>query len=66
MFEIGDKVKAFGNVGTVHSFSKNGIFLYVRFKDFDSLVNFRVDGKMFGWNKKPSLKKVKNNVKTNT
>jgi hypothetical protein len=59
MFEIGDKVVAFGNEGVVHSISSNGMFLHVKFKEFESLVVFNIDGRLFKWNKKPTLKKVK-------
>lgn len=59
MFQVGDKVTAFGNQGVVHSISSNGMFVNVKFKDFDSLVVFNIDGRLFKWNKKPTLKKVK-------
>lgn len=58
-FKIGDEVEAFGNKGTVHSYSKNELVMYVKFDDFDSLVNFRPDGRLYSWNKKPSVKLIK-------
>lgn len=64
MFQMGDRVMAFGSRGNVHSLSSNGLFVMVKFDDFDSLVVFNTDGKMFKWNKKPILKKVKKNEKT--
>lgn len=66
MFEIGEKVKAFGNRGVVKSISINKMFVNVKFDNFDSLVVFYIDGKICQWHKKPSLKKVKKNVKTTT
>ena len=63
MFQVGDRVVAFGNRGNVHSLSQNGLFINVKFDDFDSIVVFNTDGKMFKWNKKPILKKVKKNEK---
>jgi hypothetical protein len=58
MFQVGDKVTAFGNKGVVHSISVNGMFVNVRFKEFDSLTVFYIDGKIHKWNKKPTLKKI--------
>jgi hypothetical protein len=66
MFRIGDRVRAFGNKGVVHSLSKNGMFINVKFCDFDSLVVFYTDGKICQWHKNPSLKKVKKNAKADT
>lgn len=57
-FEVGDKVRAFGNLGIVKSLSKNGMFLEVKFDNVDTTVVFLIDGKIAKWNKKPSLKKV--------
>lgn len=59
MFKVGDRVAAFGNRGVVHSISINGMFLNVKFNDSDSLVVFNIDGRIFRWNKKPILKKLK-------
>lgn len=57
-FVAGDKVKAFGNLGTVKRISPNGLFIEVQFPDFDSIVTFYLDGKMCQWHKRPSLVKV--------
>jgi len=57
-FQIGDAVTAFGCTGTVHSFSSNGLYVYVKFDEAPSLVVFRPDGRMFGWAKEPQLRKV--------
>lgn len=59
MFEIGEKVRAFGNSGVVKSLSKNGMFLEVKFNKVDTTVVFNIDGRLFKWNKVPSLKKIK-------
>lgn len=56
-FQKGDIVQAFGNTGTVHSIGKNG-YVNVKFEECDSLVVFRTDGKLFGWNKHAALTKV--------
>ena len=66
MFEIGDKVAAFGNRGYIKSISVNGMFLNVKFDDCDNLVVFNIDGKIFRWNKKPALKKIKQRKKGET
>lgn len=57
-FSVGDKVRAFGNVGVVKSLSKNGMFLEVKFDKVDTTVVFLKDGRISFWNKKPSLKKI--------
>jgi hypothetical protein len=60
-FKVGDIVTAFGNKGVVVSLSKDGSFVNVKFKECEfSSVVFNSDGKLFRWNKKPALKKVKN------
>ena len=57
LFATGDKVTAFGNKGVVKSISSNGLFLLVKFEDFDSIVIFNIDGKQTAWHKEASLKK---------
>jgi hypothetical protein len=57
-FKAGDKVTAFGNVGEIKRISANGMFLEVKFAEFDSIVTFRLDGKMSSWHKTPSLEKL--------
>ena len=57
-FSTGERVKAFGNLGTIKSLSSNGMFLEVKFDNVDQTVVFLIDGRIFSWNKKPSLKKV--------
>lgn len=57
-FEAGDKVSAFGNIGTVKRISPNGLFVEVTFPEFDSVVTFHLDGKQTSWHKLPSLRKV--------
>lgn len=59
MFEVGDKVRAFGNTGIVKSISKNGMFLEVKFDKVETTVIFNIDGRMFTWNKNITLKKIK-------
>lgn len=58
MFQVGDKVTAFGCIGVVKQISDNGMFVYVRFNEFDGLVNFNIDGRVTSWHKDVSLKKV--------
>lgn len=55
----GDRVSAFGNRGTVKKISENGMFLIVRFDNTEDDMVFYRDGKLFKWNKKPTLKLVK-------
>lgn len=57
-FSPGDKVIAFGNVGEVKKISTNGLFVEVKFSDFDSIVTFYLDGKFSKWHKEPSLRKL--------
>lgn len=57
-FSVGDKVRAFGNVGVIKNLSKNGMFLEVKFDKVDTTVIFLKDGRISSWNKKPSLKKI--------
>lgn len=59
MFEVGDKVRAFGNIGIIKSISKNGMFLEVKFDKVETTIIFNIDGKMFTWNKNITLKKIK-------
>lgn len=59
MFQVGDIVRAFGNKGIVKSISKNGMFLEVKFDKVDTTVIFNIDGRIFGWNKNITLKKIK-------
>lgn len=59
MFEVGDKVRAFGNIGIIKSISKNGMFLEVKFDKVETTVIFNIDGRMFTWNKNITLKKIK-------
>lgn len=59
MFEVGDKVRAFGNTGIIKSISKNGMFLEVKFDKVETTIIFNIDGKMFTWNKNITLKKIK-------
>lgn len=55
----GDRVSAFGNRGTIKKISENGMFLIVRFDNTEDDMVFYRDGKLFKWNKKPTLKLVK-------
>lgn len=57
-FQKGDKVTAFGNIGEVKAISENGMFVHVKFPEFDSLVVFNIDGKFTKWNKNVSLRKI--------
>lgn len=57
-FSIGERVRAFGNLGTIKSLSTNGMFLEVKFDKVEHTVVFLRDGRIFGWNKKPTLKKI--------
>lgn len=57
-FKVNDKVKAFGCTGIVKAISVNGMFVHVKFPEFDSLVVFNIDGKLMSWHKKSSLKLV--------
>ena len=59
MFEVGEKVRAFGNIGIIKSISKNQMFLEVKFNNVETTVVFNRDGRIFSWNKNPTLKKVK-------
>jgi preprotein translocase subunit YajC len=52
----GDKVTAFGNVGTVKSVTE--LHIIVKFDDFDSQVVFNKDGKLMSWHKKVSLRRA--------
>jgi hypothetical protein len=54
----GDRVKAFGNKGTIKKISENGMFLIVRFDDTNDDMIFYRDGRLFKWNKKPILRKI--------
>lgn len=56
-FKVGDKVEAFGNIGTVKNISTNGMFVEVTFPDAPNTIIFTIDGKCHNWNKEPSLKK---------
>jgi len=56
-FKIDDNVIAFGNKGVVKGISVNGLFLLVKFEDFESIVLFNIDGRESAWHKEPSLKK---------
>ena len=58
-FQVGDRVSAFGNKGIIKSASTNGLFLIVRFDKTEHDIIFYLDGKLFKWNKKPILKKIK-------
>lgn len=62
-FHVGERVRAFGNLGTVKSLSTNGMFLEVKFDKIDHTVVFLIDGRIFSWNKKPTLKKIKSRKK---
>lgn len=57
-FSAGDTVTAFGNIGTVKRISPNGMFVEVKFPEFDNIVTFYLDGKYSQWHKEPSLRKV--------
>lgn len=57
-FQQGDIVTAFGNRGTVKSISDNGMFVIVKFDDFESTVVFNKDGRLMSWHKRPSLRKA--------
>lgn len=57
-FSPGDIVTAFGNRGIVKSISNNGMFVIVKFDDFESTVVFNKDGRLMKWHKRPSLRKV--------
>lgn len=57
-FLVGDKVKAFGNIGIVKSISTNGMFLEVTFVEAPNTIIFTIDGKIHSWNKRASLEKV--------
>jgi hypothetical protein len=60
IFQPNDRVKSLtGNLGTVHSISQNGIFLQIKFDDFDSLVVLYLDGRQQSWHKKPFIRKIK-------
>jgi hypothetical protein len=61
-FKVGDRVRAFGNVGVVKSISTNGMFLEVIFDKVEHTVVFLIDGRIFRWNKRPVLKKVKGKI----
>lgn len=54
----GDRVQAFGNIGTIQRVSESGDFYVVKFDNVADLVVFYLDGRLFKWNKEPSLKKV--------
>lgn len=55
---VGDRVQAFGNIGTIQRVSESGDFYVVKFDNVADLVVFYLDGRLFKWNKEPSLKKV--------
>lgn len=55
----GDRVTAFGNRGTIKKISENGMFLIVRFDGVNDDMIFYRDGRLFKWNKKPTLKLIK-------
>lgn len=57
-FQKGDKVTAYGNVGEVKSVSENGMFVVVKFPEFDSNVIFNIDGRHASWCKEVSLRHV--------
>lgn len=57
-FTKGDKVTAFGNEGVVKNISDNGMFLIVKFNDFESTVVFNKDGRLMKWHKEVSLRKL--------
>lgn len=59
MFQVGDRVRAFGNIGVIKSISKNGMFLEVKFDKVETTIVFNIDGRIFGWNKNITLKKIK-------
>jgi len=62
-FQPGDRVIAlFGNEGKVHSISANGLFLSVKFDNFDSLVVFNIDGRASAWHKEPSIKRIEDDT----
>lgn len=54
---VGDRVQAFGNIGTIQRVSESGDFYVVKFDNVVDLVIFYLDGRLFKWNKEPSLKK---------
>jgi len=54
----GDKVQAFGNIEVVKRISESGDHFIVKFDDCDDLMVFYLDGRLFRWNKEPSLTKV--------
>lgn len=62
-FCVGDRVRAFGNLGVIKSLSKNGLFVEVKFDKVDITVIFLKDGRISMWNKKPTLKKIKSRKK---
>lgn len=57
LFQKGDKVEAFGNIGEIRSVGPEG-HLIVKFEDFESTMVFNNDGKLMKWHKHVSLKKV--------
>jgi hypothetical protein len=58
--EPGDRVEAFGNVGTIKRVSESGLHFIVKFDDCEDLMVFYLDGKLFKWNVNPILKKIDN------
>jgi hypothetical protein len=58
-FQPKDRIKSLtGNLGTVHSISSNGLFLLIKFDDWDSIVILYLDGRQQKWHKKPFIRKV--------
>jgi hypothetical protein len=58
-FHPEDRVKSLtGNLGTVHSISSNGLFLQIKFDDWDSLMILYLDGRQQKWHKKPFIRKL--------
>lgn len=57
-FKSGDRVTAFGNIGTVKGISPNGMFLEVNFPDAPTTMIFHLDGKLMAWHKATTLRKV--------
>lgn len=59
MFNVGDRVaSSFGNEGTVHSLSVNGMFVMIKFDGQSDLMVVYPCGRLHKWHDKPIIWRI--------